>query len=253
MVTGISWGAIATITFDYANTEKLDKQEIEGAFKAHFDKMAVYVNAEAKVDYKQGTTSTNINFKIHTFADITAPDEKIPSTPEEALEFLQKMPTHVREANDGKGKPLSYKLVPISVVQKRFRVASIVDRVLVSLDEHVLIDFIRLFDELSEAKQRLYDLWLDIRNHKFCICDKDIRKTEDAKVGLEKGEAMLRSNFAKTLVAVRSGEAGIEQLEKLRSEHIDGQYSANEVTSLVSSFAEVTEKISLLISWLRMV
>ena len=36
VVAGISWGANATITFEYANTEKLDRQEIEGAFHAYY-------------------------------------------------------------------------------------------------------------------------------------------------------------------------------------------------------------------------
>ena len=245
VVAGISWGANATITFDYDNAEKLDKEKIQGAFQAQIKMIVVSVNAKTEVQVKDGTTSKNLNFKIHTFADITAPDEPIPTTPEQALVFLKNMPTHVKGANDGKGKPLSYKLVPISIVQKRFSMACMVDRVLVSLNEHALIEFIRLFDELSEAKQRLYDLWLDMRSHTFCICEDDIRKVKDAKEGVEKSEVMLKSNFAKTLVAVRSGEAGSEQLDKLRSEHIGGQYSANGINLLVDSFSEVMGKISL--------
>ena len=196
VVAGISWGANATITFDYANTEQLDRQEIEGAFQVHVKMISVAVDAQAKVAFKEGSTSKNINFKIHTFADITAPDEPIPSTSEEALSFLQKMPSRVKDANQGKGKPLIYKLVPISIVQKRFSIESMVDRVLVSLDEHALIEFIRLFDELSEAKQRLFDLCSDIKNHKFCICEEDSRRAKDAKAGFIKAEAILRSRFS---------------------------------------------------------
>ena len=244
VVAGISWGANATITFEYANTEKSDKQDIAGKFDAHFKKAPMDISGLGKGLSNESTSAKSSNFKIHTFADIAAPNEKIPSTPEEAQIFIQSMPTRVKEYNDGKGKPLTYKLIPISTVQKRFGIDSTVDRVLVSLDEQVLVDFIRLFDEFSKAKQRLFDLCSDIERHLFCVCEEDSRKADDADVGLKKTEAKFRSSFAKTLVEFRSGKVGGDALDELYSKNIEGPFSAKEINKLVDSFGGVTGKMS---------
>ena len=102
VVVGISWGANATISFDYANTENREKNEIEGAFQAHFEKMKALSlgDAKASIDCKGGEEARNINFKIRIFADIIAQNEPIPQTPEQALEFLRRIPFFVKEAND---------------------------------------------------------------------------------------------------------------------------------------------------------
>ena len=202
------------------------------------------VNGNTTGSLKESTSVKDIDFKIHTFADIIMSNEKIPSTPEEAQIFIQKMPTRVKEYNDGRGNPLTYKLIPISIVRKRFGIESTVDRVLASLDEQVLVDFIRHFNEFSEAKQRLFDLCLDIQRHSFCVCEEDIQKASDADVGLKKAEAIFKTSFAKTLVEFRSGKVGNDALDELLSKNVEGPYSAKEINKLVDSFGGVTGKMS---------
>jgi len=77
----------------------------------------------------------------------------------------------------------------------------------------------------------------------FCVFNKDIKKVGQTKTELNAAEANLRSKLGKTLVDVRSGKAGAEELEAVRNEFETGDFSLEKVRDIINSYSDVIEKI----------
>lgn len=157
---------------------------------------------------------------------------------------MKKIPTLMREVNDGKGKPIRYMMVLISTLNRFLNKAELLsDHLVKQLDEGSVVRFVKLFDETSEIKQELSDLYNDMVNHKFCVQVNEIKKVDEIRTKLNLAEANLRSKLAATLIEVRSGRAGAEQLENIRNEFEDGNFSLSKVRSDMNSFCNIIEKI----------
>jgi len=72
--------------------------------------------------------------------------------------MIRKMPRLVQTTNDGKGKPLQYTLVPLSILEKYLNISQMADRLVKQLDEQAIVRFVQIFDEISIIKQQLNDL-----------------------------------------------------------------------------------------------
>ncbi|KAE9547448.1 hypothetical protein FO519_009340 [Halicephalobus sp. NKZ332] len=118
-------------------------------------------------------------------------------------------------------------------------------KIIKQLDEEAITRFVQLFDEISELKQELNDLYNDMVAHKFCVLEYDIKKVSKIRKLLNLTEMSLRSKLAETIIKVRSGRAGAEQLENIRKEFEDEDFSLSEVQSNINSFHNVIEKIEI--------
>ena len=138
-------------------------------------------------------------------------------------------------------------------MQKRFGVPSPCDQISKSLDETSVIDFIRLFDELDEAKQKLFDLSREINDHKFCISDEIIERITKARAESDNRGSQIKSAFKKTLIAVRSGEVGQDVLDRLYKNYMDVNscFSPNEINRIMKSFSDVKDKMDLANHFIR--
>ena len=155
VVIGINWGANCTITSEYANQENAKQTEVEGLLKAKLDKVAYAINGEGQANYEEKENEYTNNFSFRSNCDIVTTDEELPSTLQEAIEFVKKLPKLVREANNGKGKPLSYTLLPISSIVAYFNYEKKIDLVLKQLKEESILRFVHLFEEISLVRQEI--------------------------------------------------------------------------------------------------
>lgn len=248
IVIDVHWGANATITMESMNSESKDIKEVEGELSAELNKIAsnfIEVSGQATIDYKKKEKEKENSFSLHVFADVL-PDGDLPQTVEEAIELMKKLPTLLQEANQGKGKPIRYMMVPISTINHVLNKTELsADRLVEQLDEEAIARFVSLFDEISVAKQQLTDLCSDMDSHKFCVLEQDIERANEARTQLNNAEAKLRSKLAATLVLVRSGKAGAEKLENIRAEFENCNSSPGKVQTVFHSFLPVINRMKL--------
>jgi len=53
VVTGIKWGANANVTFEHANDENSDKEEVSGKLRAAFEKVKINVSGSAQGSFTE--------------------------------------------------------------------------------------------------------------------------------------------------------------------------------------------------------
>ncbi|MFN6154541.1 hypothetical protein [Anabaena sp. AL09] len=196
IVVGIYWGANCTITSEYANQENKKQTEVEGFLKATADKISYAIKGEGQGNYDDKDNEYSKNFSFHSNCDVVT-DEELPSTLPQTIEFVKKLPKLVGKSNNGKGKPLSYILLPISSVINYFNHEKQIDLVLKQLKEASILRFVHLFEEISLEEMR----YAYMNPFVFCHDSVDIEFeipgtfTLNSKVELESSLSEIRERF----------------------------------------------------------
>ncbi len=243
IVVGIDWGANCTITAEDTNQNNEESTKIQGLLKAEMNKISYAINGQGESNIQEVNNEYNRNFSFRSNCDIVPKDEELPSNLQQAIEFVKKLTRLVRESNNGKGKPLSYTLLPISSVTRYFNFEKKIDNTLQELQEEAVLKFVQLFDEISLIRQELYDIYQDIILNSFCLLDHDLQKVTELKNNFSISEANLRSDLNKTLVEVRSGKSDVSKLDELIKKYEESEFSITKIRYYFQSFNLILEKI----------
>lgn len=246
VVVGIDWGANCTITAEDSNEKNEERKAVEGRLNAAMNKITESLSGKGEAHYENQGKEDRRNFSIRSNCDIVTTDEELPTTLEQAIDFVKKLPRLIRESNNGKGKPLSYTLLPISSVRKYLKHTKQVDIVLKQLREEAILRFVHLFDEISLLRQEIYDFAQYIQLNLFCISDHDWQKVTKLKNNFSVTEANLRSDLNQTLVDVRSGKNDASKLNELISNFENNEFSTEKVRGELQSFNSLKERIELI-------
>jgi len=187
VVIEIQWGANCVIT---AREEKYvieNKQTTKGkiSLKAPFvAKIGLHADKNKRVKEEGMQTSVAI------VGDVI-PDE-LPQTVDDAKVMMANILQLVKNCNDGKGKPLTYTMIPLErLVSKR---PSQSTKTFIGVNDARTKKIVRLFDHMTELRQKVPDR----------IGDLEDTAKEELKELLEK---------------VRSGKEGMECLDAFCEEH----------------------------------
>ncbi|KAF3914916.1 hypothetical protein ABW20_dc0107937 [Dactylellina cionopaga] len=160
VVTGISWGAQCVITAQHRSTHSDDTGEIAGELDAQLTclkSISLGIGGGIGVEKDaEGETSSH-SFEVTVFADVLADDGL---------------------ANGGKGKPITYTLMPLALLQM-FRIIEIkADIALHQLSVECLEKFVLLFDDFLEVQQKLKDYYDRLLKHERCVPSDHIQERE---------------------------------------------------------------------------
>lgn len=243
VVVGIEWGANCTITAEYANQENEESTKVQGLLKAALNQVSYAINGQGETNYEDRNNEYTNNFSFRSNCDIVTTDAELPSNLQQAIAFVKTLPRLVRASNDGKGKPLSYTLLPLSSVIRYFQFEIQIDLTLRQLQEEAILKFVQLFDAISLVKQELYDIHQEIQLNSFCLLEEDLQKVTVLQNKFAIAESSLRSELQKTLVEVRSNRSDASALDDLMKKFEESEFSTIKVRHNLQSFISLREKI----------
>jgi hypothetical protein len=250
IVVGIYWGANCTITSEYANQENKEQREVEGLLKLEANKMTYKINGKGKGNYEDGDNEDTKNFTFQSNCDIVT-DEDLPTTLPQVIDFVKKLPKLVGKDNNGKGKPLSYILLPISSVIKYFKYEKQIVFVLKQLKDDSVLRFVHLFQEISLVRQQIYDFHQDVQLNSSYLSDQQFQEVKKLQNNFAITESSLRSELAETLVDVRSGKSEASKLDVLMKEFEEKEFSPVKVQVYLQSLSDLTNKIEFIDNLLK--
>uniref|UniRef100_T1IIJ1 Uncharacterized protein n=1 Tax=Strigamia maritima TaxID=126957 RepID=T1IIJ1_STRMM len=237
-VASITWGAKTVVSMEKdennGKNEDLTKQLRKLSSTIGKNEEGIEVNI----------VDDSIGFSVQLFSDVL-PATNEPKSINEAEKMLKKIPRLVQMANKGKGKPISYILIPIWKLKKCLK-NEIEDEKIVAMDQNFIAIFIKLVDEIHELKEEVNNMLSKFNEHRYCIPVETARKSFQLKSDFKKNESELMTKFKATLKAIRSG--------KLDSKEIALQYNElnfgylllpQNVKIQLSQYDEVFEKINL--------
>jgi GTPase SAR1 family protein len=243
VVVGIDWGANCTITSEYANQENEERTKVEGFLKVVMNKIACSITGKGDISYEGKSNEHTQNFSFHSNCDIVTTDEDLPSTLQQSIEFVKKLPRLIKEANNGKGKPLYYTLFPVSSVMKYFDFERQIDVTLKRLREESILRFVHLFEEISSVRQELHDLYRDMQSNMFCLPNQDVQAVANLKNDFAIAESNLKTELNQVLVEVRSAKVSESQLGILIQEFEGNEFSVVKIQDYFQSLSSLREKI----------
>ncbi|KAI1798590.1 hypothetical protein F4811DRAFT_566311 [Daldinia bambusicola] len=247
VVVGIEWGANSIVTFRSTTSENNDTTKIEGHFKMGFEKLKlvkVAGGAEADIGDTEKEAMSSLEFTV--FGDVLADDGTIPVDFESAIKYMRNVLRYINKANGGKGKPLVYTLLLIEALQYLGIDLEIeADSQYQNIGSSYLDRFVKLFDEIQDVERALNDYYAFISSHSTYVPKEHHRQVVDNRNAVRERQGLLRTEYAKLLKEIRSGEAKTESLTMLYKQFHERDDSVNQLADVTKDY---TEKIDFIVT-----
>lgn len=188
---------------------------------------------DVQISNANAQRSATDTFEVTVYGDVLANDGLVPTDFTAAQKFVRNVHHYIAAANGGKGKPLTYTLMPLKVLSMINLLEIKADIKIQELSVECLEKFLQLFDDLRGAEQSLHDYLKRISEFKFCVPTSHIKAVADQLSKTKGIEATLKSNYAKVLRNVRGGTADAQELWQLLGEYREGQSAPEELLSVI--------------------
>lgn len=242
LVVGISWGANCLLSCEYRNIEAKDNKEVEGSLAAQLKKASLAISGGAGVQFTNA--DHDINFDIRIYGDVLPQNEDLPTTIEGGINLMKQMPTLLENCNQGRGKPLSYRLFPIAALANYLQCATQPDLVTKTLEEDCLLRIVHLFEDMSKTRQELTDFYQDAIDNRMCLLPEDLSSITDFKREFAVDELKFRKLLSSALTAIRSGKENATSLDELIEQYKSRTFSPINFSSQLNKWQQIIKKIA---------
>ena len=217
VVVGIQWGGSAFMKVEDSNQDNQETQVIEGKLAAQLEKLSLKINGEASVNVSEEEKATFSKFSLEVFGDLSI--DKVPQNVVDAVKFMRDVPAMIKSANDGRGKAISYSMIPISLLRKRFKANSTLNSMVKDINDATVKRATKLFDELNVAEAELYDLMNNVKPYETYLPGNQTAALAKVKDEFDIMELEAQKALADHLVRVRSGQEEAYVLEDVVSNY----------------------------------
>ncbi|RGB27696.1 hypothetical protein C1646_673797 [Rhizophagus diaphanus] len=235
VVIGIKWGATVMASFEYNGTNEENRSHIEGALKCHLEKINISnISGDGHVDAEERYSNIISRFSVKLLA----------------RKVIAEFPLSIEQYNDGRGVPIEYTLYPLSKLATLLAQNVTIDSMITELSEETILKVERVFDGLSESKQKLNDLYNDAQSTSNFIMDGVFNQISDRVQEVRTKEAKFRRELAECLIKVGSGKINIMELEKKLNKFHKSVLSKNSMVQFfrqhdsVSKLAELVPRLN---------
>ncbi|RGB22399.1 hypothetical protein C1646_776149 [Rhizophagus diaphanus] len=245
VVIGIKWGAAMMASFECKDTNEESRSQVEGALKFHFEKITI--SGESHVDVDEGQSNIISRFSIKLLGDVVPNNKELPQSFDEARKVIAELPLYTKQYNNGKGVPIEYILYPLSELAKLLTQNFTIDSMVTELSEETILRVEQVFDELSESKQKLNDLYNDAQSISELLPDEVFDQISNRVQEVRINEAKFRRELAECLVKVRSGKSNIIELENKLKTFQKGVLSKSIMTAFIHQHLSVSNLADLVL------
>eukprot|EP00916_Digyalum_oweni_P020592 GHVL01034309.1.p1 GENE.GHVL01034309.1~~GHVL01034309.1.p1 ORF type:complete len:1586 (+),score=311.58 GHVL01034309.1:99-4856(+) len=232
VVTGVMWGADIVATFVKTTDKTEDKSSMAADLKLAVEtgSVALDLGVNFKMNNEQTKATEGLEVRMH--ADVTAKDKPIPTTFEEAIAYMQELPTMIQPFTDDisgyeypPGVPVKIQLFPLNKLSDK--AASLAKM----LDDDALEEITETMDDLETSKQLLGDL-LTIKEDGFLAWRWEVRKRLDELLAWSQ---TIKTELSALLPQIKKGEAEPKALDEIVKKHRASEFSKEKM----EKFAEV--------------
>ena len=225
VVVQIDWGANCIIRVTDHNNEDKGKTEVKRNLMAKMNKLKgiLSVTGNTEVVMTEAEKENWRKFSLEIFGDVLLDSSgKDPTTIDGALEMIRNLPQLIQKSNDGKGKPLTYVMFPLSspLLRKYFGVKQSINQAQKEIVNAQIGDVFRIFHDLSEYTQKAHDHFEKIKNYRDYLTASELQQARLHLRTVEDQESRLSSDLDKALKAVRSGNNDAECLTNVCHRHL---------------------------------
>jgi len=154
VVIKIEWGANCVITAREQRHVIEDRGRTGGRFGIAIANMPILGRIVAR--NRREETEEETETSVDIFGDVL-PDE-LPQTLVDAQRMMKIIPQLVKNYNDGKGKPLTYVMIPICALNRLVpERLSEMTKTFISIDDATTMKIVHLFDDMTKLRHKVGD------------------------------------------------------------------------------------------------
>ena len=156
------------------------------------------------------------------------------------MSTMRKMGDLVNKCNNGKGKPLTYVMFPLSSPAFRHSIGLEDSKVpsVRNLDEGRIVQVVQVFDHITELRQKIHDQVVELNNHSRCVRSSELKEARSLENRLEIQQATVKSDLVRLRKEVHSVNSDSQCLEAFCDEQFT---TANEKFSKMQSIYQAVQ------------
>jgi len=236
VVVGVVWGATVAICLDRNDSDVQSRPSVNGS-SPELQMLMSIVKSGVRPN-SQDISDINNTCTIRCFSNCLPQDtQQCRTSLEDALAMLSNLPRLIHSANNGKGVPLSFILMPLSLLTDR------TTSVPVRIEDSLLTKTLALFREVSKTKDAFADFSGFLGGHKNYLQEQEIGKIDEFLAGFQEAEKKLYDDVARAVVAVRSGQLDQSRLADILDAFSHGLYSVDSLKVFYDSFEPTIQKL----------
>ncbi|PAV68129.1 hypothetical protein WR25_13182 [Diploscapter pachys] len=166
-IAGIQWGVIGILMLKSKVNELNDEASIRAALKAKLAALKINPGSKKKNDDssypKISNKDLNIEFELFIAKEFYELSDQ-PKNVDEAVEFMQKLPSLVAKVSNGKGTEISYRMLHLNACRKYLSLNNPANLSFYPIaDEFMIGEIVKVFDELDQSERELNDIRCDFK------------------------------------------------------------------------------------------
>ncbi|MBE3049502.1 hypothetical protein IMZ48_44785, partial [Candidatus Bathyarchaeota archaeon] len=231
VVTGITWGSRCIVRVTWQPGVSDDQQGIETELERRLELLKLSGTSSEVPDvlWDPDHGISGNTFKVTVFADLMPAGRSFPGNLAEAREFIRDLPSYISGTKEGKGSPLTYTLMPVSVLTMFRLLKAEINIVSHQLSSDCLQRYIRLFDDIQGAQRKLHDYHSRLRPHSAAVPPEHAASVEVVLSEASADKESLKERLMMLLAAVRAGEADAQKLWDLLENFLKGPSSPENI------------------------
>jgi len=198
VVVQIDWGAKCFVSVTDHNHGNAKKTVVGGKISAELEKFKL-VSGEAGAEFGRGEKDEWSKLSLNIFGDVLL--DAVPTNVDEVVELIRKMPERVMECSGGKGKPVTFHMLPL-----------LSQTVPIEVPDRAVLRVNCLFSRIDELKQRAYDF-------NFKEDREALQRCEEIVIKINSLENDVRCAIKKCVLDIRSAKCDSELLTEICEEY----------------------------------
>ncbi|KAJ6623035.1 Stonustoxin subunit beta, partial [Pseudolycoriella hygida] len=227
VVVGIQWGGNVFVSVEDTNYENEEHQNIQGSLGGKLSFLFGSISAEGEVKLNDTERNEFNKFSFELYGDV------LPTiTPTNLVEAIVAMKNSSRllvDGNGGRGKAMSYHLLPITVFRDHMKVESQLNSYLQRIDDSTINACMRLFEEMEIVEEKIYDLMKDRNTFQHYLNKEKLDKIAVFANSFDDFKIKLKSTFVEHLILARSGNETIGEFLNVLHEGRQSTFSPNNI------------------------
>lgn len=237
-VAEVEWGVTTIISFVMASRSDSTKEEPQRLLDAEIARLKTAADT-LNTDNPVATNSfqeTTLALELTSFTDLSNGSIKIHGL-REALNHLRIIPLEIKHKLNGKGRPLSFSLLPLSMLNYFVPGTGLTSGPSVNpVSNDYYLRLINLFDLYRSSYQRLKSFSAYVREHKKYLPSRYLQRIAEAEEELGQRQSAFKDSSSRHLIDVRSGDDDTSALHQVLDQSAPSCNPCLDIESLEAGF-----------------
>ncbi|KAK5988277.1 hypothetical protein PT974_12419 [Cladobotryum mycophilum] len=239
VVTGIRWGLQTIVSLNYSGSGGPDQSKDQVAFERDLKALESIIKSAhlGQPNYPAMELSNDITL----YSDVLESEGLVLQTTLDVCDFIRIVPDHISQQSNGRGWPISYTLMPITVLHYFISIPGTVRCDMKAITADYLTGFIHLFDEFDACVGKLRNYHTYLEGQRLHLTADHIDEVSKSLRNLEKLKEDTVNDLRHLLVDVRSGNEDLSSLSHLYHHVASGESSPSQLSAIAGQETQKLE------------